>query len=980
MAEILQINIREDGSRVVSRNIEGIGEVSVKAASGVDLLKRALFGIGAVLSANKLKEYADAWQSAQGLIRVSTKSTEEAAAVTEKLFAAAQKTRQGFTPLVELYGRLARAGKELGTSQEKIIQVVENVGKILVISATDAGKAKGALLQLGQALGGTLVRAEEFNSMSEGTPQILKVVAENMDGVGGSVERLRQKMLAKKLTSKEFFDALLKGTAAIDSDFKKASKTIGQALTVMSNAFMKWVGETDAAVGISAKITVMAEWIAANFDMIAKTVVAAAGAFALLRGAAMLVGALRAAVLLLNAALLANPFTALAAAIGTAVVALAVFRNDINAGLGDATSLGDVLEALWPRVQKAFTYIADFISSIFGGPLMTAVKKWVGEMDFSIAKIMRDVAKAADFFVGVWKSAVGIVGGLFEHLPAAIKEMFTNALNAILAQLGKFVNESVELLSGITEFAGLGKIQGVEVPQLTNENKGAWERLGKSMSASISDGFKSRGAQDWVEDVLKDAQKIGEARLKNKAKPGFDLSGMMGDLEKFLSEEELKAQAKSSKAAARAEALARRRAEALKKREAQEYESTESHLRTLLNKIAPIEGALLEMKNGEETLTDARNKGIITAQDQIKYIARLTSAYQDSVNPIGKVTRELEQQEDLLKYEARDRDIAAQSLSIYNTLVKEGYPMQQKDVTLLEQRLKVLRDLNEATAARDALMAGSKSEDMRNFGIQTNAMAGLLGNQNSKFTQSDATRTISGLLGQDMIDGTKMQADAMVDSFQTMYEKISVLRFNNVIDEQTAAQMRAKVNAQAYEQQIGNTRTFFSTLTELSTSGNKKIAAIGKAAAITRATIDGIVAVQSALAAAPPPANYALAAAAGIAAAANVAAITAQTLGLMTGGQFKVAGSGGADSQMVAFRASPGETVSVATPTQVRKGSNTVVNGQSSSGPARLNARIINVLDPAVVGDYLSTPQGEEVIMNVMRRNSDQTRMIVNGN
>jgi hypothetical protein len=31
--------------------------------------------------------------------------------------------------------------------------------------------------------------------------------------------------------------------------------------------------------------------------------------------------------------------------------------------------------------------------------------------------------------------------------------------------------------------------------------------------------------------------------------------------------------------------------------------------------------------------------------------------------------------------------------------------------------------------------------------------------------------------------------------------------------------------------------------------------------------------------------------------------------------------------------------------------------------------RIINVLDPAIVGDYLATPAGERAIVNVIRRN-----------
>ena len=33
------------------------------------------------------------------------------------------------------------------------------------------------------------------------------------------------------------------------------------------------------------------------------------------------------------------------------------------------------------------------------------------------------------------------------------------------------------------------------------------------------------------------------------------------------------------------------------------------------------------------------------------------------------------------------------------------------------------------------------------------------------------------------------------------------------------------------------------------------------------------------------------------------------------------------------------------------------------------STRIINVLDPSVVGDYLATPSGERAILNVIRRN-----------
>lgn len=65
----------------------------------------------------------------------------------------------------------------------------------------------------------------------------------------------------------------------------------------------------------------------------------------------------------------------------------------------------------------------------------------------------------------------------------------------------------------------------------------------------------------------------------------------------------------------------------------------------------------------------------------------------------------------------------------------------------------------------------------------------------------------------------------------------------------------------------------FGSLASLSESGNSRLAAIGKAAAIAQATIDGYLAIQKALSAFPPPFNFAMAAVVGAATAANIASI-----------------------------------------------------------------------------------------------------------
>lgn len=952
--ETIDIRIREDGSRVVKRNIEDIGNSSEKAASGVDMLKRALGALAGVLAIDQIRRYADAWASAAGQIRVATRNTEEAAAVTDKLFRAAQNTRQGFTNIVELYSRTARAGKELGVSQEQLIGFTENVGKVLASSATTAEQAQGALMQLGQALGSGVVRAEEFNSILEGAPAILQVVANNIKGADGSIGQLRKMMLDGKLTSREFFDAIMAGTDQINSDFAKSSITISQGMTLISNAFMKWIGEMDASLGISNKLGEAAKWLAENFDLVAKSLISVAAGFVLVQGGVAAINAVRAAVLALNAAIAANPIGFLLVLITSAITALTLFRDQIKLGTDDVTSLGDLMRAVWESAVQGFKLIADWAERTFG-PAIDMIKSWVGEVDISLVGILRLVAKAVDTYYGAWFGVIKAVIALFKGLPAAMGDLFTQALNVILGKIGNFVNAAGQLLSSVTEFAGLGKIATVDL-QLTNENKGAAAQLGKDVGTAFMDGFNSVDyAQRFLEDRIKRAQEIGRERAAREQAGGADLSNPLGQL--------------------RAPGLDAKELEKQRK----ELEKLKNELRSLLNTIAPVEGAKLEMAKAEETLNKAVAKGLITTQDQARYLELLKAHYQDAIDPLGKINREIDEQTSLLGLNNRERQIQQQMMQYEKELKSQGIILNEQETASLRAKLEAMQRLNEVVAAQDSLLQNSV-QTRQNFATQIEAIKNLLANPSSGFTSADATNALMNSVGSDLFAGTQEQINAQLASLQNMYLQIDQMRQADLISEQTAAQMKAKVNVQAQQIQLQNAQSFFGNLATLSRSENKKIAAIGKAAAITQATIDGVLAVQKALASAPPPANYALAAAAGVAAAANVASIVAQNVGFMTGGSFKVGGSGGADSQMVAFRASPGETVSVATPTQVRKGTD-AATGNAGGGAAQpaLNARIINVVDPALVGDYLSTPEGEEVIMNVMRRNSDQTRAILNG-
>jgi hypothetical protein len=140
---------------------------------------------------------------------------------------------------------------------------------------------------------------------------------------------------------------------------------------------------------------------------------------------------------------------------------------------------------------------------------------------------------------------------------------------------------------------------------------------------------------------------------------------------------------------------------------------------------------------------------------------------------------------------------------------------------------------------------------------------------------------------------------------------------------------------------------------------------IAKAAAIASATVDTAQAVTKALAASPPPISYVNAAIAAAMGAAQIAQITSTAVsGFQTGG-FTGAGAPGE----AAGRVHRGEFVVNARATRANRRLLEDMNtGRAEGGGEARPVKIVNLLDPSLVGEYLNSPEGEQLIMNKIRR------------
>lgn len=342
-----------------------------------------------------------------------------------------------------------------------------------------------------------------------------------------------------------------------------------------------------------------------------------------------------------------------------------------------------------------------------------------------------------------------------------------------------------------------------------------------------------------------------------------------------------------------------------------------------------------------------------------------------ALNALGNIARDIADDTRLASLDAFNRGIEQQVIS-----ATKGLAVTQEEVAALREKFRALAELNEITQAQDSLLSASV-EKRREFTTQLVAMQNLLANPGTGFSGGDAAGATTSILAGMGIDPSTTQVglDAQLAQFQTFYEQLDQLRAAGFLSDQDYTNARVQLQIQENAMKTKVARDFFSTLSTLQSSSIKELAIIGKAAAITQAIINTYEGATKAYA---QGGIYGVATAAAVVAAglAQVAAIRAQPVGFATGGSFTVPGGGGVDSQMVAFRATPGERVNVATPTQVRKGDPTG-GGDWKQPPPQLNARIVNVLDPALVGDFMTTPEGEQIVINTIRRNSDEFRSIL---
>lgn len=232
------LNRAEQQTRTSARNMSN--ELNLVGRTLKDLQGTLMASFAGALTISAAISKMDAYTGLQNRLKLVTNSQVELNQALKDTFDIAQATGQAWESTAQVYQRFADNAKRLGITLQQTASLTDTVAKSIAISGGSAASAEAALVQFGQALASNVLRGEEFNSISEQAPGLLKAIA---TGLGVNIGELRRMAGEGQLTADVVIKSLEKAKASVDDLFGKTDFTIANSFTMLNNAVIQFVGE-----------------------------------------------------------------------------------------------------------------------------------------------------------------------------------------------------------------------------------------------------------------------------------------------------------------------------------------------------------------------------------------------------------------------------------------------------------------------------------------------------------------------------------------------------------------------------------------------------------------------------------------------------------------------------------------------------------------------------------------------------------------
>lgn len=477
-----------------------------KLGDGASSLRGALVGLTAALSVRELARTADGYTEISARLGISAENQDQLNTRMKESFKIAQSARMNWAGVAQIYSTVSDSAKELRLDQEGVATFTKQIAFAMASVPTAADSANAALRQFQQALLSGRLRGEEFNSVSEQAPGLMRALRLGLNVTTGELRAMAE---AGQLTADVLQRGLSRAFPIIEAQLQKLPLTIGQSLTLLSNQFTLYIGEADKANGATRAISAAIAALGDNLNIIIPAIATLGAMWATVQIASIITSFVSlasaiygaaAATGTFTAALLANPIGLIVAGVAALVGGIIYFRNEL--GLTDAN-----IKAFITWAVEGFNWMIEgarsagkYISSIFDELATSITNAW-------------DTAMQA--VKGFFSAVEGWISGMISKIQSAIQ-----ALSTFLSMGGGSESTSTETraMGGPTS-ARTPYLTGERGPELYRSNDGTTSR----MLGTNGPEFFSPPKDGYVYNARDTARMIGRASGGPVSKYGVPL-------------------------------------------------------------------------------------------------------------------------------------------------------------------------------------------------------------------------------------------------------------------------------------------------------------------------------------------------------------------------------------------------------------------------------------------------------------------------
>ncbi|OTG79413.1 tape measure protein [Acinetobacter sp. ANC 4648] len=231
----------------------------------VTALVGAMATLGIGLGIRELAQAADSYTNLSARINIATKEGGNFSSAMAGVHQVALVTNSSLDATGSLFTRLNTVGKEIGISQQQVLNLTKAVTQAIQVGGGSAQASEAAVQQFIQAMQGGVLRGEEFNSIMENGYGLAEALAK---GLGVTTGELRKMAENGELSSERVIKAVQSQADSIQKTYDQFPLTISNALQKIATSWQILIGEMDQAKGASATAAQALSVIADNLGII----------------------------------------------------------------------------------------------------------------------------------------------------------------------------------------------------------------------------------------------------------------------------------------------------------------------------------------------------------------------------------------------------------------------------------------------------------------------------------------------------------------------------------------------------------------------------------------------------------------------------------------------------------------------------------------------------------------------------------------